>query len=74
MPKTCTTSFIDDVENEKLILAVEEFPCLWDPSKESYRKSLARNIEWSKVADLCNKPGQGKFGYKLTSHEQCTAT
>ena len=71
MPKTCTTSFIDDVENEKLILAVEEFPCLWDSSKDL---SLARNIAWSKVADLCNKPGQGKFGYKLTSHEQCTAT
>ena len=61
MPKTCTSSFIYDVGNEKLILAVEEFSCLWNLSKESYRKSLARNIAWSKVADLCNKPGEGKF-------------
>ena len=74
MPKTCTSSFIDDIEDEKLVLAVEEFPCLWNPSKESHKKSLARNIAWAKVADLCNKPGKGKFVYKLISHEQCTAT
>ena len=43
-------------------------------SKESYRKSLARNIAWSKVGNWCNKPGQGKFVYKLTSYEQSTAT
>ena len=59
MPKTCTTSFIDNVENEKLILAVEEFPCFWDRSQELYRKSMARNKAWLKVADLCNKLGQG---------------
>ena len=62
MPKHSSTSFKTE-ENEKLILAVQDLTCLWDPSKEGYSRGTCRNMVWEKAAERCGLPGQSKKNF-----------
>jgi len=45
---------------EKLVLAVQEYPCLWDSSLESYHINATCANAWNAVAEQCGYPGKGK--------------
>ena len=49
--------FITDSEKEKLIAAVQSYPCLYDCTRESYHCRAARSNAWSEVAKLCDCKG-----------------
>jgi len=52
--------FPSDDAREKLVLAVQEYPCLWDSSLESYHTNVTRANAWNAVAEQCGYPGKGK--------------
>ena len=68
MPKHSSTCFRTEEENELLIIAVQDYPCLWDPSIEGYSRAQFRSLAWENVAERCGFPGNGEKNFINLDH------
>lgn len=56
---------LEDQEKEKIIRAVEKYPCLYNCKLDSYHNKSIRNKAWKEVANKCNLSGKGNINFIL---------
>ena len=52
-----TRSLCTEMSDDKLIIAVSSFPCIYDVSLDTYRDNLMRNEAWRKIAEIVGDDG-----------------